>query len=179
MSAGRKKGETIAAWGRMEDARNILHPAVESGKFTSVRKEQANVLRRRKYVRKCRMSSLFPRIRVPVASAFAHIITHTDSHTGQSSVLISLPAWEHFSERWSHCQWSGLHTDSERYRNAKLSVSKQLVVHVRTRAVRHDRWGSGSRLSRTGSQGTLGSDTRLVLEAVQVLSMSAVEVYVQ
>lgn len=41
-------------------------------------------------------------------------------------------------------------------------------MHVRTRAVRHDRWGSGSRLSRTGSQGTLGSDTRLVLEAVQV-----------
>lgn len=136
-------------------------------------------LTRGKYVRKCRMSSLFPRIRVPVASAFAHIITHTDSHTGQSSDLISLPAWEHFSERWSHCQWSGLHTDSECYRNAKLSVSKQLVVHVRTRAVRHDRWGSGSRLSRTGSQGTLGSDTRLVLEAVQVLSMSAVEVYVQ
>lgn len=77
----KEKGETIAAWGRMDDARNILHPAVESGKFTSERKEQADVLRRRKHIRKCRMSSLFPRIRVPVASAFAHITTHTDSHT--------------------------------------------------------------------------------------------------
>lgn len=108
----KEKGETIAAWGRMDDARNILHPAVESGKFTSERKEQADVLRRRKHVRKCRLSSLFPRIRVPVASAFAHITTHTDSHNGQTSVLIFLPTWEHSAGRWSHCQWSGLHTDS-------------------------------------------------------------------